>query len=97
MQLAVAVMLLVMFSLPHLARAQQQSYWADCGADADCAVIDGPCAPASVNKGYESVASAYFGGRAKKEKCVKQFWQLKREDAAARCYMERCEIIAKEK
>ena len=79
------------------ALAQQQSVWTDCGADVDCVVIDGPCSPAAVNKGYEVVASAHFKDRARKEKCAPQFWQVKREDAVARCRLERCEIVAKEK
>ena len=97
MQLAAWALLMMALASASAAMAQQKSEWEDCGADADCVVIDGPCFPAAVNKGYEAGASAHFKDRARKEKCAKQFWQLKREDAAARCYMERCEIVAKEK
>jgi hypothetical protein len=101
MQLALAAAFFVVMGLAWSSRsmAAETSHheWVQCTADADCMVIKGPCSPAAVHAAHQHAAAAFYADLGKKEKCVKQFWQLKTEDAAARCRLERCEIVAKEK
>lgn len=69
--------------------------WTYCEQDSDCVVIKGMCGPAAAQAGYAEAAEQYFKLRAEKVKCVQKFWEPKPEGAAARCRVQRCEIVGK--
>lgn len=94
MRRTLAVMLLVM----PLAAAQAKdpvAEFAVCATNADCIVVEGICGPAAVNAIHKNEALAYFRSRKDDAKCVQKFWQPTLDQAAARCRIERCEIVGK--
>jgi fructose-specific component phosphotransferase system IIB-like protein len=71
--------------------------WIACASDADCVVVKGACDPAAVNMNYAEAATKHFKLQKKKLTCPDAFWKPKAKEAASRCHLERCQIVAKEK
>lgn len=93
----VAMLLMLLAPLGLQAAEVARPEWIACAADADCVVAKGTCDPAAVNVHYKLDAEIHFRRMAETVKCREQFWKPQAKDAAARCRLERCQIVAKEK
>jgi len=96
LMLAVATLMMACAARIVVAAETSKAEWSQCKTHADCAVVKGPCAPAAANASYRRDAEIFYASLAKQQPCVKQFWQPTMENAAARCRLERCEIVVKE-
>lgn len=93
----VAMLLMVLAPLSAFAAEVSRPEWIACVSDADCVVAKGTCDPAAVNARYKLDAEIHFRRMAETVKCSQQFWKPQAADAAARCRLERCQIVPKEK